>query len=91
LAAPARTAGIIGHEEDFEQFKSSVSLGRLLATARAALDGSVPVHFLEEALAQAARCQLSESRQQLMFIYKRAFEQWKVHRDVTLSTASGDV
>ena len=91
LAAPARAAGIIGHEEEFGRFRGSVALERVLATARQALDGFVPAHLLEESLAQAARTQLSQSRQQLMFIYKRAFEKWKLHRDVNLSTLSGDL
>jgi len=33
LATRARAAGIVGHEDDFEEFRSSVSLERVLATA----------------------------------------------------------
>lgn len=75
LAARARTAGIVGHEDRFEEFKSSVSLKRVLATAEDVLRASaVPASFRDETLARLAKSQLSESRQQLIFNYKRAFE-----------------
>jgi hypothetical protein len=63
LAARARAAGIIGHEDRFEEFKSSVSLQRLLATAEAVLVASaVPASFRDKTLARLARSQLSETR-----------------------------
>jgi hypothetical protein len=75
LAARARAAGIVGHEDRFEEFKRSVSLQRVLATAGDVLMASaVPASFRDEALARLAKCQLSETRQQLIFNYKLAFE-----------------
>lgn len=76
LAARARAAGIVGHEDTFEEFKSSVSLQRVLATAEDVLMASaVPASFRDETLARLAKSQLSETRQQLIFNYKLAFEE----------------
>ena len=75
LAARARAAGIVGHEDRFEALRSSVSLARVLATAEDVLMGSAaPASFRNETLARLAKSQLSESRQQLIFNYKLAFE-----------------
>jgi hypothetical protein len=74
-AAPARAAGIVGHEGSFEEFKSAVTLKRVLATAEDVLMASaVPASFRDETLARLAKSQLSESRQRLIFNYKLAFE-----------------
>lgn len=73
-AAPARAAGTVGHEDSFEQFKGSVSLELVLATAEEVLNGSVPASLRDETLARLAGSQLSESRQQLIFNYKLPFE-----------------
>lgn len=75
VAARARAAGIVGHEDSFEQFRSAVSLERVLATAEDVLLASaVPASFRNETLARLAKGQLSESRLQLIFNYKLAFE-----------------
>jgi hypothetical protein len=75
VAARARSAGIVGREDSFEKFRGSVSLERVLATAEAVLMASaVPASLRDETLAQLANSQLSESRQQLIFNYKRTFE-----------------
>lgn len=75
LAARARAAGIVGHEDSFKEFKSSVSLQRVLATAEDVLMASaVPASFRDETLTRLAKSQLSETRQQLIFNYKLAFE-----------------
>jgi hypothetical protein len=75
LAARARAAGIVGYEDQFEEFKSVVSLKRVLATAADVLmASSVPASFRDETLARLAKSQLSASRQQLIFNYKLAFE-----------------
>jgi len=75
LAARARAAGIVGHEDRFEAFRRSVSLERVLATAEDVLMASAaPASFRDETLARLAKRQLSESRQQLIFNYKLAFE-----------------
>jgi hypothetical protein len=75
LAARARAAGIVGHEDRFEAFKRSVSLKHVLATAEDVLRASdVPTSFRDETLTRLAKSQLSESRQKLIFNYKRAFE-----------------
>jgi len=75
LAARARASGIVGHEDSFEAFRSAVSLECVLATAEDVLIASaVPASFRDETLARLAKSQLSESRQQLIFNYKLAFE-----------------
>lgn len=74
LAGPARAAGIAGHEEIFEQFRGSVSLELVLATAEEVLNASVPASLRDDTLARLARTQLTLSRQKLIFNYKRAFE-----------------
>lgn len=73
-AARWRVAGIVGHEDSFEQFRSSVSLDLLLATAEDVLNESVPASFRGETLARLARSRLSESQRKLVFNYKLAFE-----------------
>jgi hypothetical protein len=74
-AASARAAGIVGQEASFAQFRESVSLDRVLATAEEVLRESVPATFQEETLARLARRQLSESQRQLIFNYKLGFEE----------------
>jgi hypothetical protein len=75
LAARARTVGIVGHQDSFEEFRNSVSLERVLATAEAVLMASaIPASFRDETLARLAKSPLSASRQQLIFNYKLAFE-----------------
>ncbi len=75
LAGRARAAGIVGHEDRFEAFKTSVSLQHVLATAADVLRASaVPASFRDATLTRLAKSHLSASRQQLIFNYKRAFE-----------------
>jgi hypothetical protein len=59
LAAKARAEGIAGHEGAFGEFRSSVSLTRVLATAEDVLmDSSVPASFRNETLARLAQSHL---------------------------------
>jgi hypothetical protein len=74
VAARARAERIRGHEMDFEQFRGSVSLQAVLATAEEALNASVPASLRDETLSRLAGRQLSESQQQIIFDYKLAFE-----------------
>ena len=75
LAAGARAATLVGHEDRFEEFMRSVSLERVLATAEDVLRASaVPTSFRDRTLARLAKSKLSASRQQLIFNYKLAFE-----------------
>ncbi len=75
LAGSARTAGIAGHEDEFEAFKNSVSLEDVIAVAEDVVtEARVPAEIRDEALSQLARSQLSTSRKQLIFNYKLAFE-----------------
>jgi len=61
LAAHARAAGIVGHEDDFEQFRGSVSLKRVLATAENVLMAkAVPAILRDETLARLAKTHLSD-------------------------------
>ena len=73
-AARARAVGIIGHEDDFVRFESRVSLEDVLTAAEGVLNAAVPATFRDETLERLAGSQLSESRKQLIFNYKLAFE-----------------
>jgi hypothetical protein len=73
-----RANRIVGHEKAFERFKGSVSLERLRETAEEVLNKSVPATFRDEILQKREmRKPLSESDEQLIFIYKCAFEDQK--------------
>lgn len=75
LATRARAAGIAGHENCFEAFMGSVSLGSVLATAEEVLTmSSGSTIFRDRALARLAKSKLTRSRQQLIFNYKLEFE-----------------
>jgi hypothetical protein len=75
LAARARAKGIVGHEDEFRKFRSSVVLADLIATARNVLNVSgIPEKFQSETLMRLANNQLTESRLKLIFNYKLAFE-----------------
>ena len=74
LAGSARASGIVGHEDAFEQFRASLSLDLVLATAREVLDESVPPSVRDRTLARLANQQLTVSRQRLIFNYKLAFQ-----------------
>jgi hypothetical protein len=74
-AASARKGGTVGRENSFESFKASVSLDDVIASAEDVLRGAgVPVEIRDETLARLTKSQLSESRRQLIFNYKTAFE-----------------
>jgi hypothetical protein len=74
-AGLARREGIVGHETSFKAFGDSVSLDDVVATAKDVLASArVPPTILEETLSKLRRFQLTTSRQQLMFTYKRVFE-----------------
>ena len=77
LAASARAAGIVGHESEFEEFRASLRLESILATADEVLNASVPQGFRDETLTRLGRTELSDSRKQLAFNYKLAFERHK--------------
>lgn len=75
LAASARKAGIIGHESNFESFRTSVKLADLITTAEDVLKhAQVSSPIKEEILVRLDGHQLSESRLQLIYNYKVAFE-----------------
>jgi len=74
LAARARSAGVVGHEDAFEQFRATVTLDDVLAVAADVLAATVPKRFRDETLARLASNRMTESRLKLMFNYKAAFE-----------------
>lgn len=75
LAGSARRAAIVGHEDDFEAFRVSVSIKDVAASAEAILrETHVPTEMCEETLSRLSKSQLSTSRQQFIFCYKLAFE-----------------
>jgi hypothetical protein len=77
-AALARSRGIIGHEESFNEFSDSVSLGDLKTTAEQVLGAArVPVKIRDEALSQLKKSELTTSRKKLIFNYKLAFEKMR--------------
>jgi hypothetical protein len=74
-AGLARRKGIVGREDSFRAFRGSVCLKDVVATAEDVFKGvHVPSEFRDETLARLAKSQLTTSRQQLIFIYKIAFE-----------------
>jgi len=90
MAARAGGRGIVGHEDSFEEFRGSVSLEDVLATAGDVLRASaVSARFRDQTLARLAKSQLSESRQQLIFIYKLAFERFRSQRSGRLGAGEG--
>jgi hypothetical protein len=74
-AGPARSAGVVGREDSFQAFRTSVSLEDMVATAEDVLRAAhVPYEICDETLSRLAASQLTTSRQQLIFNYKVAFE-----------------
>jgi len=74
-AAAARKAGIVGHEREFAAFTTTVSLRDVLRDAEATLvRAAVPSEYRAATLSKVAKSNLSDSRRQLMFYYKMAFE-----------------
>lgn len=69
-----RKKRIAGHEPDFEEFKMSLSIDRVLARAKEVMTESLPPSFRDLALARLTPLYLSESDLQLIFIYKLAFD-----------------
>lgn len=75
LAGKARAEGIIGHEKDFEKFRGSVTLDHLLNAADRIFDSMPTMEMFRESTLKSIRAgELSESRQKLIYNYKRAFE-----------------
>ena len=80
-AGPARSAGILGHEESFKGFIGSVSLDDLVTTAEHVLGAArVPIKIRDETLSRLMRSHLSASRQELIFNYKVSFESMRAGR-----------
>jgi hypothetical protein len=74
-AAAARQAAIVGHEAEFDDFASSVTVDDVLQEARLVLEqAALPREYVAETLARLANTSLSVSRRQLMFHYKLRFE-----------------
>ena len=74
-AGLARRAAISGHEDWFEAFRNSVSLGDLVAAARDVLTAArITDAISDETLSKLERSQLTNSRLELLFAYKLAFE-----------------
>jgi len=74
-AGSARKQGIVGREGEFATFKGSVSLQDVIDTASDVMTSAgVPGELRGATLTRLARSELTTSRQQLLFIYKTAFE-----------------
>lgn len=74
-AGLARRAAIVGREDSFQALSGSVSLEDVVATAEDLLKAAhVPSEIRDVTLSRLAKSQLTTSRQQLIFIYKVAFE-----------------
>jgi hypothetical protein len=74
-AGRGRNTAIIGREHDFEAFRESVTHEDVVATAKDVLESAcVPAEVRDNTLSRLARFQLTNSRQQLIFNYKTAFE-----------------
>lgn len=80
-AAPARKSGIVGREREFEIFKDTVSLADVLGNAeRVLVDAGVSPEDRKDTLSRLSKAKLSESRRQLIFNYKTAFEAMRLQR-----------
>jgi len=77
LARKARIDGILGHEEDYEKFKGSVTLAHLLDAAKKVFDSEPVMEAFREATLRSISKKnvLTESDQRLIYIYKLAFEE----------------
>jgi hypothetical protein len=74
-AGRARRAAIVGQEDAFRAFASSMTLKSILEAASITLrDNDVPPSLIESTLARLRHAQLTESRMRLLFAYKVAFE-----------------
>ena len=78
-AAFWRRQAIEGYKDDFEAFKDSVSVKDMIDTAEAVLrDSNISRKEYENYLSRLSKKhQLSTSRQHLIFIYKKKFEELK--------------
>jgi hypothetical protein len=80
-AGRARSREIVGHEDNFEIFRGSVSVKDVVATAEAVLrETHMPTEMCDETLSLLSKSQLSTSRQQLIFSCKLAFESIRANR-----------
>jgi hypothetical protein len=88
LAGRARAAAVIGHESEFEAFRSSVSYKDVLATAQKVLE-LVPAELREENRLRTRRStRLTTSELALLFAYKLTFtEQLGVTRSLPIHAA----
>ncbi len=83
-AAAWRKAGIVGRELQFEEFRDTVSLRDVLSNADAVMVAAdIPAKIRDETLSRLSRSPLSDSRRQLMFIYKTDFERIRKDRRAT--------
>lgn len=74
-AGLARSQGIKGHEERFQNFSASVSLDDVVAVAKDVLASArVPDGIRDETMTLLKRLQFTPSRRKLIFNYKRAFD-----------------
>jgi hypothetical protein len=74
-AGLARKAAIVGREDSFQAFSSSVSLEDVVAAAEDVLKAAhVPSEIRDDTLSRLTKRQLTTSDKQLIFIYKVAFE-----------------
>ena len=87
-AGRARKEGIRDHEADFQVFRNSVSIkkvidatGDFLTSARVPGRTRVPAEIRNEVLSHLEKSELTTSRQQLIFNYKLAFEKMKKQRE----------
>ena len=80
-AGSARREKVSGHEDNFKAFKDLVSLEDLVAAARDVLtEARIPESISEQALLKLKRSQLTNSRLELLFGYKLAFESIRAGR-----------
>ena len=83
-AVAHRKRAIAGHEEEFQQFRRSLSLEKVLGTAKAVMMEALPTPFRDAALARLTPLHLFESDLQLIFRYKLAFEATVASRTTTV-------
>jgi hypothetical protein len=77
-AGRARSKEVVGREDRFQAFRGSVSLEDVVTAAKGALKAAhMPSEIRKKTLSRLEKSQLTTSRQQLIFIYKEAFEKMR--------------
>ena len=75
-AAAGRNAAIVGREDEYEEYRGTVTLRDVIDNADEYMRScAIPAGIRSDALNRLSAADLTDSRRKLMFIYKTAFEE----------------